>query len=395
MASAIHHGAPGSYKSFSVVQRFAIPALLGGRVVITNIRGFDSKERILDAFPDYDFPPEAQLYFFDTSTRDARMIMACWYRWIPVGTLLIIDEAQTIYPDRLDFKLESLDKFEIPPEFTFQIEDTKATIGESRPPDVFTAFDKQRHYNWDIFLTTTNVSKIKRDIRESSEWAYRHRSLSELSLFFKDTWYEHQHDPENNGKSDSHRVGKPKKYKADKRVFKCYQSTATGEHIASQAGTKLFDDSGIKIRLYLMGFILCAALFLAYLSVKPHKTVMEAGLEDTKPSVSTPITIDSASSDNTVKATNYASNSLHTVKNDSLVALSPDWHIAGRIQNKSTHKEMIIISDSFHHAVIISINDCKEDAFKQLTCQFRGQTVTHYSGVSGEKAKNVLASSFK
>ncbi|MFI3219299.1 MAG: zonular occludens toxin domain-containing protein [Methylococcales bacterium] len=103
MATAIHHGAPGSFKSFSVVQRYAIPALIEGRVVVTNVRGFDSLQTIRNAFLQqsffdrlrnkslFIFPESAKLYYFDTSTHEQRQFFATWYKWLPLGALLIID----------------------------------------------------------------------------------------------------------------------------------------------------------------------------------------------------------------------------------------------------------------------------------------------------------------
>lgn len=108
MATSIHHGPPGSYKSFSIVQRFAIPALEQGRVVVSNIRAFSSLQAIIDAFPEKTFSPDSKIIFVDTTTHNGRLHMACWFQWVPFGALILIDEAQRIYPDRRDFKLESL-----------------------------------------------------------------------------------------------------------------------------------------------------------------------------------------------------------------------------------------------------------------------------------------------
>lgn len=244
MATSIHHGPPGSYKSFTLVQRFAIPALIEGRVVVTNIRGFDDIDRVKDQFQDTEFSPDANIIWIDTTSTDGRKFLSQWWHWVPFGALIIIDEVQQIYPDRRDFKLESLDKFTPPPGLI--IEDLALRgIPEGRPEDVFTAYDKQRHYNWDIFCSTPNIGKVKKEIREVSEWAFRHRDLSGLLPWKKHTWIEHQHDPESNGKSASHRVGSPTQYKADPRVFKCYASTATGEHVQSKAGRSILSDPKI------------------------------------------------------------------------------------------------------------------------------------------------------
>lgn len=256
-ATSIHHGPPGSYKSFTLVQRFAIPALIEGRTVVTNIRGFDNVDRVIQQFPDKEFSPNARIIWVDTTTQAGRTRMAKWFHWVPFGALVIIDEVQQVYPDRRDFKLESLDTFTpYPGEI---IEDIG--LKEGRPEDVFTAYDKQRHYNWDIFCSTPNIAKVKKEIREVSEWAYRHRDLSGLLPWKKNTWIEHQHDPETSGKSPSHRVGTPVQYKADPRVFACYASTATGQHVQSKAGRSILSDPKIMGVLVLIVACLVAMVY--------------------------------------------------------------------------------------------------------------------------------------
>ncbi|MFI3122703.1 MAG: zonular occludens toxin domain-containing protein [Methylococcales bacterium] len=274
MATSIHHGAPGSYKSFALVQRFAIPALKAGRVVVSNVRGFDSLDRVMAQYPEIDFPPSACLIYLETTTREARTIMAGWFHWVPIGALIIIDEGQEIYPDRRDFKLESLDVFVCPEGFEPEV------IEEGRPVDVFTAYDKQRHYNWDIFISTTNVAKIKSEIRQVTEWAYRHRALGGLVPWMKNQWYEHQHDPENNGKSESHRVGSPVRYKADLRIFNCYKSTATGEATESQAGQSIFKNSAILFPLLVIfaAFIFALYMFFFKSDVKTDSVVLPSSV---------------------------------------------------------------------------------------------------------------------
>lgn len=256
MGTAIHHGAPGSFKSFSLIQRFAIPALQAGRVVVCNVRGFDSLDRIIEQFPDIKFPESARLIYLETTTRESRLIMAGWFHWVPIGALIIIDEGQEIYPDRRDFKLESLDNFVCPD--GFEVEQT----AEPRPVDVFTAYDKQRHYQWDIFISTTNVAKIKSEIRQVTEWAYRHRSLAGLLPFMSNYWLESQHDPENNGKSESHRIGSPIRYKADSRIFRCYKSTATGSVTQSTAGKSIFKNPALLFPIIAVFCSFCLFIYL-------------------------------------------------------------------------------------------------------------------------------------
>lgn len=256
MATEIHHGPPGSFKSFALVYRFLIAALQAGRVVVSNIRGIEDIETIKDAFPDLDFPSSAYIIFVDTTVQAGRTALACFYKWVPFGALILIDEIQQIYPDRRDFKLESLDAWQPHPHDVFD----DRMIGEGRPEDVFTAYDKQRHYNWDIYASTTNIAKVKREIREVTDFAYRHRNLSGFLPWWHNKWIETCHDPENNGKSKAHTVGTPKRYTADPRYFKCYKSTATGEHTQGGRQSILLDP---KILAFLVLICLCGLFFMA------------------------------------------------------------------------------------------------------------------------------------
>ncbi|HEY8034240.1 MAG TPA: zonular occludens toxin domain-containing protein [Methylobacter sp.] len=259
MATSIHHGPPGSFKSFSLVQRFAIDALIEGRIVVTNIRGFNNLDLIATQYPKIVFPVSARIIHIDTETAHGRGLMAGFFHWVPFRALILIDEGQRIYPDRVGFKLESLDRFVCPPD----IEPEILPSGISRPEDVFTAFDMQRHFQWDIFISTTNIAKIKKPIREVAETAFLHKSLSgKLPFLFKNTWYEFQHDPENNGKTMSNRIGTPHKYKADEKVFKCYQSTATGEHTASKADKNILSDNGLRLKLFVIVLCIIASGYL-------------------------------------------------------------------------------------------------------------------------------------
>jgi len=283
MSTAIHHGAPGSFKSFTLVQNFAIEALKQGRLVVTNIRGFTSIDRVEEQFPDYKIPASADIIYIDTEIEYQRLLLACWFHWVPIGCLILIDEAQRIYPKRRDFRLQDLDNklsnaarpslnginvTDISIETIDSFTGIKTITG--RPETVHTAFDMQRHFQWDIHLSTPNIEKIQPFIRQVAESAYRHKSLGgKLPLFYKNTWYEFQHDAENNGKLASHISGKPRKYKADERVFKCYQSTATGEHTASNADQSVLGDP--KIKLLLLVIILCFGTFIYLFAT--HKTI--------------------------------------------------------------------------------------------------------------------------
>ena len=254
MSIVIHHGHPGSYKSFGVLQRHAIPALKEGRTIVTNIRGFDSLEKVEQAIGET-LPDEAAIFNVDTEGREAKDYMARWFHWAPPGAMIIIDEAQAIYPaKRKDFRPENLD-YPGGPDQAKQ---------DERPADMFEAYDMHRHYNWDVFLCTPNISKVHMDIRQAAQVAFRHYSMGELLPWKKGKWREVEHDPENSGKAKSHAYGIPKEYKADPIIFKTYQSTKTGQYQSNQGPQSVFKDK--RVVAYLSIAVISLLVF-AYLAV--------------------------------------------------------------------------------------------------------------------------------
>lgn len=244
MTINIHHGPPGSYKSAGVVQRYVIPALTGqdkdypdGRCVVTNIRGLDSIDRVEEAFG-VTCGPESRIINLETETRDALEYAARWFHWAPIGALIVLDEAQAVYPSsRRDFKIEHLD----------YPGGKEAAQNDNRPADVLLAFDMHRHYNWDLFLCTPNIAKIHKEIRQSTQQAFRHWQMGHIVPWKKNKWRELEHDPENSGKSASHSIGVPKEYKVDLRVFQCYQSTKTGKAKGVVGGNSILKDRKLQL----------------------------------------------------------------------------------------------------------------------------------------------------
>lgn len=254
MTAVIHHGAPGSYKTFALVQRVLIPALQSGRVVITNIRGFNDIDRIKQVL-NISIPDTAQIYYVEPNTEGYEAI-AKFFHWAPAGALICMDEGQRVYPLRKT-RFDHLDQADDIPIYDSQnqpLVDSETGAYVTRPATLEIAIDQHRHFNWDIYISTPNIAKIHGEIRKCVEWAYRHRDNSGLLPWMKNSWSEFRHDSEQSGKSISHYSGAPKRYKADKRIFSCYQSTATGAAKTTNENISIFRDTKLRLAL---------ALFLA------------------------------------------------------------------------------------------------------------------------------------
>ncbi|MFS1526349.1 zonular occludens toxin family protein [Microbulbifer sp. 2304DJ12-6] len=267
MAIAIHHGPNGSFKSFGVVQRFAIPALQQGRMVITNIKGFDSIDRICDALG-VDIPEDAQLLYIDTQgNEEAKDYLRRWFHWAPFAALLVLDECQTLYRegrggfDPASVTIRPGDSVE-PVAWTDPEGNTRHI---ERPTTLWEAFERHRHFNWDVFLVSPNIGKVHKELRMNTEFAFRHRNMTGvLPWKIKPCWKEVKHDPENTGKSLSH-VIQAKEYKADPRIWQRYKSTETGEHRDSLVGLKVFKSPKLLFYLtvMLLGFVGFGAAMVA------------------------------------------------------------------------------------------------------------------------------------
>lgn len=252
MTAVIHHGPPGSYKTFALVQRVLIPALQAGRVVITNIRGFNDIDRIKQVLG-VSIPDSAQIFYVEPTTEGYEAI-ARFFHWAPAGALIAMDEGQRVYPlrkTRFDY-LDQPDNIPIHDANGQPLIDIETGLFITRPATLEIAIDQHRHFNWDIYISTPNIAKIHGEIRKCVEWAYRHRDNSGLLPWMKNTWSEFRHDAEQSGKSISHYSGAPKRYKADHRIFECYQSTATGAAKATNENISIFRDSKLRVALFLL-----------------------------------------------------------------------------------------------------------------------------------------------
>jgi len=152
VTAVVHHGSPGSYKTFALVQRVLIPALQAGRVVVTNIRGFNDIDRIRTAY-NCEIPDSASIMYLEPDT-EGFQLMARFFHWAPAGALIAMDEGQRVYPTRL----KSFDMHDQPDNIVIsdssgqQLVNAETGLPICRPATVEIAFDQHRHYNWDIYI---------------------------------------------------------------------------------------------------------------------------------------------------------------------------------------------------------------------------------------------------
>lgn len=293
MTACIHHGNPGSYKSFGVIQRVVIPALKKGRVLVTNIRGLDSLSKIEDAIGEK-LHSDSQIIYVEADSAKGFQAMSHFFHWAPKGALIVMDEFQRIYSKKRDrdlkkYDLHINDSSGAPlPDETVRQQCPWWDGDRDRPETVENAFDQHRHYNWDIYGTTPNIAKVHPEAREVAEVAYRHKALGAILPWKKHSWKEFAHDPESSGKQLSHYMGSPKEYKADPRIFACYQSTKTGKAVGSSESRPIYRDP--KLQMVTLGIIGCFFWF-TYSAVQAFENGSFVGLaaENALPDTPAPV----------------------------------------------------------------------------------------------------------
>jgi len=231
MSIVIHHGSNGSYKTSGVIQDYFIPAALEGRVVVTNIRGVDY-DKTFDILGDL-VTPGFDVIYVDTDNLEGRQKLATFWHWVPLGALLLFDEAGVNFPKR--WREKDLERLVLP---NFE------ELG--RPRDWVEAWEMHRHFNWDIVLSCPNIKSVRQDIRDTSEGAYKHRNNALVGM--KGSYNEGFHSAQDNGSSVSQFITVKKK-KIHERTFKLYQSTKTGQHQDTKASTSLLDNITLMVAL--------------------------------------------------------------------------------------------------------------------------------------------------
>lgn len=252
MAIVIRHGSNGSMKSATAVDLYMIPAIKEGRPVVTNLRGV-SLERCYEVFP-Y-LSEKLEVIYVDTETTEGKDKMACWFHWAPIGALLIFDEASSLFPKSWrESRITALD-------YPGGLEAAKKA---GRPSNWLEAWEMQRHYNWDVVLTTPNIKNIRDDIRNTTPMAYRQRSLGKFASEKLRMYKQVQHDATKNGFSAADAIS-VSTGKVSKQAFQLYDSTKTGLYGATKMGAS----SLVNPKILFLAVIVLFAGYLAFSSGLP------------------------------------------------------------------------------------------------------------------------------
>lgn len=246
MPIKVHHGPPGSYKTAGALGDDFLREAKAGRVVVTNVRGL-SRERVLEEFPD--LPDTFDVINVGDKSPEDLDKWAKWFHWVPHGAFLFVDEIQMIWPKR--WRESDIRALDYPG-------GVSKAAADNRPCTWEEAFEKHRHYNWDMVFTTPNYKKVRDDVKQCAEMAYKHKNLAIIG--WSGRYIEAAHMADDEGSYAGQFLSVNKK-KVPPYVFKIYDSTATGTVGDTKAGISIFKNPKI---FGLLSLLLVTVIFSFY-----------------------------------------------------------------------------------------------------------------------------------
>jgi zona occludens toxin len=267
MAIVVYHGSNGSYKTASAVHDWLVPAAREGRVVVTNIRGLRSTddviERLARLVPRWSGAGDGfQVHYLNSDDADDLRRLRTWWHWAPRGALLLIDEAQVIFPRK--WRQSDIDSLSCPDDLRRR--DARGD-DDLRPETFLQAWTMHRHFGWDVVLTTPDIALIRDEIRATTEGARLQQNLAFIGLrgFFKRRIHHGRHS----GASDSHVISSSIE-RMPSWVFGVYESTTLDVARESGAGKPIWRDPKV---VGLLGLVVLLFSYAGSRGVKTFESV--------------------------------------------------------------------------------------------------------------------------
>lgn len=183
-------GVPGTGKTYDAVRK-VVDNLKAGRVVYTNIDGFEKPEK-------REFI--RQMHDIDDITMQLNLIylgkekMQYFWRYVKQGSIIVIDEVHKLFSNR--------------------------NWASNENKEMSEWASTHRHYGFDVVLLTQAVEKIDSHVRSLIEWTYRYRKVNFFGSFVKNRYIVYAFTGDDTS-------GKPissKTHTYDPVIFHCYDS---------------------------------------------------------------------------------------------------------------------------------------------------------------------------
>lgn len=319
MAVYFRHGSNGAYKSAYVVWFEIVPALRAGRVVVTNIEGLkplDSLERILGE----KFPVSARLIRIFSRKMQGIELWQNWFNWMPVNSLVVIDECQDIFAPEVGFKREKSLKRPLE-DFLEHLPDGHADLfyerwtmadtsnldegdtddtGETQlddqgrllyPDNFYGAFMRHRKYQWDVILLTPDYTSIPKWMQGCATDAFSHTSTDTFFRKRRPRIYNHRPKSTKTAPSTKQDLAACTNKKIPVDVFALYQSTGTGGFNESKADITILKSPKF-IAVVLIGLLALGNF------VREAYALYSSNSDDTTEAVSEEVSASSSSDEN-------------------------------------------------------------------------------------------------
>lgn len=372
MPIKIHHGPPGSFKTAGAMADDFIREARAGRVIVTNVRGV-TRDRVLDVLPD--LPQSFDVIHVDDKTEEGREKWAKWFHWVPKGAFIFVDEVQDIWPKR--WRESDIRALDYPGGL-------RQATADDRPFCWDQAWDKHRHWNWDIVATCPSYSKVRDDIKSVADAAYKHKDLALVG--WTGRYIEAMHLADDTGKNQSDFLNVQKK-KVPAHVFQLYDSTSTGQFRVNANGFNLFKSPRVA-------FLLAVLVGALYFGFGRGPITMFSGASKTAassaPSASTPNNPAlPAAGDNAVSSVDLSKDARlePLIEDESFVVMSyqigKKWRYAVSFKGTHfTHNELLDMGYTLQSLGACAVEISREGFRRRLTC---GHSEKHQQVAQGER----------
>lgn len=196
-------GAPGSFKSVYVLEKYIIPALQKGRAVYTNVEGINPLY-IATYFEMNPIDVDSLLHVLGREYDEDGKVLAenpdkirHFYKDVPNNALIVIDEAQNYFSSR-DFK-------------------------EGYSKDAIAYLTRHRHYGHDVIYITQNIDSVDITFRRNTQMTYQLRRADAIGA--KNHCFIFVYDRTDLERKYMARLH----YTPDTACFKCYSSYESGD----------------------------------------------------------------------------------------------------------------------------------------------------------------------
>ena len=366
----IRTGGNGSYKSAYVAYFTILPALVAGRIVVTNFEGMEPLH-VIEERLGIKFPSTSRLIRIFSRNPDGINLWQHFYCWAPLNSHIVIDECQDLFSKNIGFDMKKNKAAPLSDFLPFlpsgfedlfnsrhvpsnmddlkecEVDDCgKAEFDEDGkiiyPFSFNEGFMRHRKYNWDIDLISPDWKQIDSSIKACAEQAFFHKSRDGF-VGAKRKPYIYKHSTEDSTiKLPKKKDGGLVTLKIPIEAHLLYKSTNTGS-ITKSGGTNLLFKNPmfwacIILIIFCIGYFTYGVTNLLY---NDDSEIKEVKVETQNTS--------------TVSQSQLEINESNEINNDVSVSRDNNQSL-GQVNNGYVHISQVLYFEGIETAFISAIN---------------------------------------